>query len=308
MQVAPLRRPNLDGAEADAPGAGHFCRGTALGRGPAVDEATGGLLGKLRSRKNSPASPTSCCDRCSGGPEGSAAVARWVWGRATNSTPARPIGRRPPPPWRRQPKKRKRVAFYLADGWTAALGRKWPGRRDGRLPGTGSLSGRKKPPSVRDAALGRRQPASAGRGQILGESINLPAGWSTSRRTTCIPNRSPRPPATWPPSVGCRSKSGTSSGSTRALRLAAGGGQRLQPAATAGDRPLSGRGQRRTRLGIVGKGVTFDSGGLSLKTPDGMLTMKCDMAGPPPCSAPCGPLRCSSCRSTWSGWPDWSKT
>lgn len=32
-------------------------------------------------------------------------------------------------------------------------------------------------------------------------------------------------------------------------------------------------------LGIVGKGVTFDSGGLSLKTPDGMLTMKCDMAG-----------------------------
>jgi leucyl aminopeptidase len=32
-------------------------------------------------------------------------------------------------------------------------------------------------------------------------------------------------------------------------------------------------------LGIVGKGVTFDSGGLSLKTPEGMLTMKCDKAG-----------------------------
>jgi leucyl aminopeptidase len=32
-------------------------------------------------------------------------------------------------------------------------------------------------------------------------------------------------------------------------------------------------------LGIVGKGVTFDSGGLSLKTPEGMLAMKCDMAG-----------------------------
>jgi leucyl aminopeptidase len=29
----------------------------------------------------------------------------------------------------------------------------------------------------------------------------------------------------------------------------------------------------------VGKGVTFDSGGLSLKPTDGMLTMKCDMAG-----------------------------
>lgn len=32
-------------------------------------------------------------------------------------------------------------------------------------------------------------------------------------------------------------------------------------------------------LGLVGKGVTFDSGGLSLKTPDGMERMKQDMAG-----------------------------
>jgi leucyl aminopeptidase len=33
------------------------------------------------------------------------------------------------------------------------------------------------------------------------------------------------------------------------------------------------------RLVLVGKGVTFDSGGLSIKPTDGMLTMKCDMAG-----------------------------
>jgi leucyl aminopeptidase len=32
-------------------------------------------------------------------------------------------------------------------------------------------------------------------------------------------------------------------------------------------------------LAFVGKGVTFDSGGLSLKPNDSMLTMKCDMAG-----------------------------
>lgn len=30
---------------------------------------------------------------------------------------------------------------------------------------------------------------------------------------------------------------------------------------------------------LVGKGVTYDTGGLSLKTTDGMLSMKCDMAG-----------------------------
>src|SRR4029079_2038972 len=32
-------------------------------------------------------------------------------------------------------------------------------------------------------------------------------------------------------------------------------------------------------LAFVGKGVTFDSGGLSIKPTDGMKTMKCDMAG-----------------------------
>ncbi|PIR47902.1 leucyl aminopeptidase [Candidatus Uhrbacteria bacterium CG10_big_fil_rev_8_21_14_0_10_50_16] len=32
-------------------------------------------------------------------------------------------------------------------------------------------------------------------------------------------------------------------------------------------------------IALVGKGITFDSGGLSLKPADGMMTMKCDMAG-----------------------------
>ncbi|MBC8132081.1 MAG: leucyl aminopeptidase [Deltaproteobacteria bacterium] len=35
----------------------------------------------------------------------------------------------------------------------------------------------------------------------------------------------------------------------------------------------------RKRIVLVGKGVTFDSGGLSLKTTEGMLEMKADMAG-----------------------------
>jgi leucyl aminopeptidase len=33
------------------------------------------------------------------------------------------------------------------------------------------------------------------------------------------------------------------------------------------------------RVALIGKGLTFDSGGLSLKTSEGMETMKCDMAG-----------------------------
>jgi leucyl aminopeptidase len=50
------------------------------------------------------------------------------------------------------------------------------------------------------------------------------------------------------------------------------------------DRPprlliLRYKGADHAPLAIVGKGVTFDSGGLSLKPPDNMKTMKCDMAG-----------------------------
>ena len=36
---------------------------------------------------------------------------------------------------------------------------------------------------------------------------------------------------------------------------------------------------RAPTLALVGKGITFDSGGLSIKTGQGMMTMKCDMGG-----------------------------
>lgn len=38
-------------------------------------------------------------------------------------------------------------------------------------------------------------------------------------------------------------------------------------------------GRAAGRVALVGKGITFDSGGLSIKTGQGMMTMKCDMAG-----------------------------
>jgi leucyl aminopeptidase len=38
-------------------------------------------------------------------------------------------------------------------------------------------------------------------------------------------------------------------------------------------------GRVRRRVAVIGKGITFDSGGLDLKTADGMLRMKGDMAG-----------------------------
>ncbi|NUQ00480.1 MAG: leucyl aminopeptidase, partial [Armatimonadetes bacterium] len=42
---------------------------------------------------------------------------------------------------------------------------------------------------------------------------------------------------------------------------------------------LEHRGGQGRSVGLVGKGVCFDSGGLSIKTADGMMTMKGDMSG-----------------------------
>jgi len=64
---------------------------------------------------------------------------------------------------------------------------------------------------------------------------------------------------------GCGALLGVARGSVRDPRLVI---MRYSGAAT-GDAPTV----------LVGKGVTFDSGGYSLKPTDGMLTMKCDMAG-----------------------------
>lgn len=51
------------------------------------------------------------------------------------------------------------------------------------------------------------------------------------------------------------------------------------PASPAGGSPLEGEEKRVKSVALVGKGITFDAGGLSLKTAEGMETMKMDMAG-----------------------------
>ena len=63
------------------------------------------------------------------------------------------------------------------------------------------------------------------------------------------------------------------------VRRPAGGRVRVGPAAAADRAQLSRRPARSGHVVLVGKGITFDSGGLSLKPADGMKLMKTDMAG-----------------------------
>ncbi|MGJ6980982.1 leucyl aminopeptidase [Aestuariimicrobium soli] len=58
--------------------------------------------------------------------------------------------------------------------------------------------------------------------------------------------------------------------------LAVGGGSARPPRLTRLE--YKPRGAQQT-LALVGKGITFDSGGLDIKPADGMYTMKCDMSG-----------------------------
>ena len=70
------------------------------------------------------------------------------------------------------------------------------------------------------------------------------------------------------------------------VRLASEECRTLLAVAQGSDRPprmltmkYNGADETSPTLGLVGKGVTFDSGGYSLKPSDGMFDMKCDMGG-----------------------------
>ena len=47
---------------------------------------------------------------------------------------------------------------------------------------------------------------------------------------------------------------------------------------------------------LIGKAITFDSGGISIKPAQGMEEMKTDMAAARQCSGPCRRQRHSGCR------------
>jgi leucyl aminopeptidase len=122
--------------------------------------------------------------------------------------------------------------------------------------------------------------AASERGRILGEAINL---------TRELINRPPH--EIYPESFAARAqaeaaKCGLACRVFDEKQLAAERFGSLLAVAKGSDRPARmvvlehrcGAANAPT-LAFVGKGVTFDSGGLSIKPTDGMLTMKCDMAG-----------------------------
>ena len=117
------------------------------------------------------------------------------------------------------------------------------------------------------------------RGRIVGESINLtrrlvnePAAVvypaSFAEKATRLADEVGLEIETWDEqklqAEGCRAILAVGRGSTKPPRLV------IMRHQGGGNEPP---------IALVGKGVTFDSGGLSLKPSEGMVAMKCDMAG-----------------------------
>lgn len=177
-------------------------------------------------------------------------------------------------------KKRATVALLLDDGWTST---------ETESGVAGAIVGcygqdlyraeKKRHPFGKLLWSSKNKEALAG-GRILGEAVNLARQLVNSPADEIYPETFATRAAQVARDCGleievwdeqklsaerCGSLLGVGKGSNRPARLVI-----LRYHGGANDAPT---------LGIVGKGVTFDSGGLSLKPSDSMLTMKCDKAG-----------------------------
>lgn len=177
-------------------------------------------------------------------------------------------------------KKRKQVAFYLGDGWTEDQHENGVAGAIVGCHGQDLYRAEKKRYPFESLEWSGAEESTVNAGAIQGQSVNLTRRLVNEPPQEIYPESFAQVAGEVAGSCGlaievwdehrlereqCGSLLGVAKGSARPPRLVIlryAGGKSGQP-------PLA----------YVGKGVTFDSGGLSLKTSDGMKTMKCDMAG-----------------------------
>lgn len=177
-------------------------------------------------------------------------------------------------------KERGRVGFYLGEGSTAEqLEAAVAGSAVGCV-GQDLYRAKKNRHPIGEICWRASDATAISRGAILGEAVNLARRLVNEPPSEIYPESFAAQATTVASSAGlsieawdqarleserCGSLLAVARGSTREPRLII----LKYNGAPPGAKPLA----------LVGKGVTFDSGGLSIKPTDGMKTMKCDMAG-----------------------------
>jgi leucyl aminopeptidase len=250
--------------------------------GPAkdLDAATGGLIGRLVESKEITGKPAEAVPILGASGVKAARVvvvglgerekfdsgaAFAAWGTASKTLAA---------------KARKSVAFFPADGWTAD----WV--ESGVCGAIVGSSGQdlyrqeKKLYAADEILVATPHAAALQTGQTLGDAVNLARRLVNEPADVIFPESFAAEATRLAAECGmtadvwdedrlkqqrCGALLAVARGSSRPPRLVM-----LEYQGATADAP---------KLALVGKGVTFDSGGLSIKPSEGMLAMKCDMAG-----------------------------
>ncbi|MEX0679321.1 MAG: leucyl aminopeptidase [Pirellulales bacterium] len=278
MQILPVTSPALETA-ADAIAVGVFEDAPLAGAAAEVDAALGGVIGGLVERQEFSAHAHDTAPLLV--PVGRAKQvllvglgkrAKFNNGAAFRSSAAaaRALAA----------KARESVALFLDDGWPADWTENGISGAIVGCVGQDHYREEKKRHPFGKLLWSSRNAEALSNGRIVGESVNLTRRLVNSPADEIYPETFAARSAEMAKAAGleieiwdetrlaaerCGALLAVAKGSSRPARLVIlrhGGGSKSGPT-----------------LAIVGKGVTFDSGGLSLKPTDSMLTMKCDKAG-----------------------------
>jgi len=266
--------------EADAVVVGIFAKAAPRGPAAEVDKATGGLIGRLVETKEITGAAGEAVPilGAAGVKAGQVVVVglgeekgfdRGAAFRAAG-TAARILAG----------KERRRVAYYLADGWSAEQNEAGLAGAIVGFQGQDLYRAEKKSHLPAETLWAGGQGDAVTTGQILGECVNF------ARHLVNQP-----PQDIYPESFAAEAKQvadrwGLQIEIWDEHKLADERCEALLAVGRGSDRPPrlvvlrhTGGKQSDPVLALVGKGVTFDSGGYSIKPSDSMLTMKMDMAG-----------------------------
>ncbi len=279
MHIAPTDQ-QITAAEAEAVVLGVYADGPLSVAAAAVERATGGLISRLQEQKEFSGKPYELLTIVA--PAGLKTPLLLLVGLGPRDKFDAGTAYRAAAAAARQlaAKPRSRVAFYLGDGWATELGESGLAGALAGCQGQDLYRAEKNRHPFETLHWAGADHATLAHGQILGESINL------TRRLVNEPPQDMYPESFAAAAGRVADECGLSIEVWDEKRLDAERCGSLLAVAKGSSRPprlvivrYQGAGEQDPLLGIIGKGVTFDSGGLSLKTPEGMLTMKCDMAG-----------------------------
>jgi leucyl aminopeptidase len=279
MQVSTIE-VNVSRAEVDAVVVGLFADEAPTAAAAEIDRGAGGLISRLVQSKEATGKAYELMQLW--GVSGVTAPQVLLVGLGKRAAFDRGVALRTAAAAARQlaAKERGRVAFYLAAGESDAIVASGIAGALMGCQGQDLYRAEKKRYPFGELLWAGASPDSLSTGRVLGESVNL------ARRLVNQPAQELYPETFAERAAEVAGETGLAIELWDHDRLEREGCGALLAVAQGSARPprlviLEHRGGKPgdAPLAFVGKGVTFDSGGLSLKPNDSMKTMKCDMAG-----------------------------